>query len=141
MGLTFAPRTQSFSVLSRNSRRIIHRGHAVTRLRLRTIAQRPTPDPRAKLPPWLLKRLTRPAHRPALHIADIPVSEIAAGFAGYEQEFPPVLNLTQAAKLSHVAQSTLKRWVRDKKFPGSVKSKKPLLFWRNRFVHELFASE
>ena len=108
------------------------------RLVLSTVATQPPPEPVPTLPPWLLKRLTHSAEVLELHLADIPVAEIGLGFAGYEGQFPPVLSLKQAASLSHMAQSTLKRWVREKKFQGSVKRKKPMLFWRDRFVHELF---
>ena len=106
--------------------------------KLRLRVQLPEPDPRPRLPPQIAKRLKAIAKPLAACLADIPITEIGAAFLGFETEYPPVMSLKQAAKLAHIAPSTLKRWVREKKFPGSVKTKKPLLFWRNRFVHDLF---
>lgn len=107
--------------------------------RLKLIAASAPSDPQARLPAFLRRRLLQIAEVLALPMAEIPIDEIASGFKGYENEFPPVLNLQQASKLAHINQSTLKRWVRERKFRGSVKTKKPMLFWRNRFVLELMA--
>jgi predicted DNA-binding transcriptional regulator AlpA len=51
--------------------------------------------------------------------------------------YGPVLSLKEAASLSKLAPSTLKRLVSEGKFENSVKRGKPLLFWRDRFVSEL----
>jgi hypothetical protein len=110
------------------------------RLALRiAAAAAPDPDPDPRLPAFLRRHLRLASERLALPMADIPIEEIAGGFDSHEGDFPPVLSLKQACKLAHVGESTLKRWVREKKFRGSVKTKKPLLFWRNRFVKELMS--
>jgi hypothetical protein len=71
----------------------------------------------------------------------IPVEEVQAAFPEWEREFPPVLSLEQAARLAHCGQSTLKAWISEGRFRTSTKRRKPLLFWRNRFVAELFATD
>lgn len=68
---------------------------------------------------------------------DIPTDEIQVAFPDWK-EYPPIMNLKEAAKLSCLGESTLKRWVREGVFSTSAKKGKPLLFWRNRFVVELF---
>ena len=51
--------------------------------------------------------------------------------------FPPVLSLDQAAELSHLAASTIKRLVSEGNFGNSVRRGKPIAFWRDRFVIEV----
>lgn len=54
-----------------------------------------------------------------------------------EQHYPPVISLDKAAEISNYRRSTLKRLISEGKFKNSVKRKKPVLFWRDRFVQEL----
>ena len=55
----------------------------------------------------------------------------------YEGNSPPVLTLDMAAAISGYKRSTLKRQISEGRFKNSVKRKKPVLFWRDRFVQEL----
>jgi hypothetical protein len=68
--------------------------------------------------------------------AEVPMADIRKAFE-HDDEFPPILSLEQAAKLAHLAPSTLKRKVSEGHFKDSVKRGKPLLFWRDKFVKEL----
>jgi hypothetical protein len=55
----------------------------------------------------------------------------------YEGQAPPVLTLEMASAISGYAANTLKRLISEGRFKTSVKRKKPVLFWRDRFVQEL----
>ena len=93
-------------------------------------------DDKPKTPDWLEALLGK---RETLikPFADIPLPDIRKAFDNLGDNFPPVLSLEQAAKLAHVAPSTLKRKVSEWQFKESVKRGKPLLFWRDKFVKEL----
>ena len=54
-----------------------------------------------------------------------------------EGQYPPVLTLDLAATISGYARSTLKRQISEGRFKNCVKRKKPVLFWRDRFIQEL----
>jgi hypothetical protein len=71
----------------------------------------------------------------------IPIEEIQAAFPEWEREFPPILDLEQAATLARCAPSTLKGWFSQGRFPRCANRGKPLLIWRNRFVSELMSMD
>jgi hypothetical protein len=54
-----------------------------------------------------------------------------------EGQYPPLLTLDLAASISGYARSTLKRQISEGRFKNCVKRKKPVLFWRDRFIQEL----
>jgi hypothetical protein len=70
-----------------------------------------------------------------------PLADIRRAFELHAAEFPPVLSLEQAAKLAHLAPSTLSRKVSEGAFKKSVRRGKPLLFFRDYYVRELLASD
>ena len=96
---------------------------------------RPKND-KPKTPAWLESLLAKrePLMKP---FADVSLPDIRKAFENIGDGFPPVLSLDQAARLAHVALSTLKRKVSEGHFKESVKRGKPLLFWRDKFVKEL----
>ena len=93
-------------------------------------------DDKPKTPVWLVSLLAKrePLMKP---FADVSLPDIRKAFENIGDDCPPVLSLAQAAKLAHVAPSTLKRKVSEGQFKESVKRGKPLLFWRDKFVKEL----
>ena len=93
------------------------------------------PPEKPKPPAWLESLLAKrePLMKP---FADVPLAAIRKAFENIGDS-PPVLSLDQAAKLAHLAPSTLKRKVSEGHFKESVKRGKPLLFWRDKFVKEL----
>ncbi len=93
-------------------------------------------DDKPRSPAWLTSLLNKP-ESPIQPFADVPLADIRKAFENIGGDFPPILSLSQAAKLSHLASSTLKRKVSEGHFKLSVKRNKPLLFWRDRFVKEL----
>ena len=100
------------------------------RLKYRDKPEKPTP------PAWLESVFAK--HKsPIQPFADVPLADIRKAFENIGEDFPPVLSLDQAAKLAHLASSTLKRKVSEGNFKESVKRGKPLLFWRDKFVKEL----
>jgi hypothetical protein len=54
-----------------------------------------------------------------------------------ESHYPPVLTLDMAASISGYRRSTLKKLLSQGRFKNSAKRKKPVLFWRDRFIQEL----
>ncbi len=70
-------------------------------------------------------------------MADISLVEIRRAFQEQNDQYPPVLSLEQAAKLSFLAPSTLQRKVSEGCFAKSVRRGKPLRFWRDLFVQEI----
>jgi hypothetical protein len=56
----------------------------------------------------------------------------------HSTEFPPILSLVKAAELAGLKPSALKRKVSEGDFSDSVARRKPLRFWRDRFVKNLF---
>ena len=89
-----------------------------------------------KSPTWLESLLAKrePLIKP---FAEVSLPDIRKAFENIGEDYPPVLSLGQAAKLAHLASSTLKRKVSEGCFKESVKRGKPLLFWRDKFVKEL----
>jgi len=93
-------------------------------------------DDKPKTPAWLTAMLDK--RKPLMQpFADVPLPDIRKAFENTSEDFPPVLSLEQAAKLSHLAPSTIKRKVSEGMFKDSAKRGKPLLFWRDKFVKEL----
>jgi hypothetical protein len=63
----------------------------------------------------------------------------AFGSGKWADEFPPILNVAQAARLAHVPRATLYDWSSRDLLAGCAKRKgKRLLIWRDRFVQWLF---
>ncbi len=93
-------------------------------------------DDKPKRPAWLAYLLAK-RESPIQPFADVPLSDIRKAFENVGTEFPPVMSLNEAAKLAHLAPSTLKRKVSEGHFKESVKRGKPLLFWRDKYVKEL----
>ena len=100
------------------------------RLKYKELPEKPKP------PAWLESLL---AKRESLvkPFAEVSLPDIRKAFENIGDGFPPVLSLEQAAKLAHLAPSTVKRKVSEGHFKESVKRGKPLLFWRDKFVKEL----
>jgi hypothetical protein len=73
---------------------------------------------------------------PVNPMANLTLPEIKRAFEGLEHKYPPILSVDQAADLAHVAPGTLRRKASEGFFKDSVSRKKPLLFWRDRFVKE-----
>jgi len=87
-------------------------------------------------PKWLAAMLTYRT-RDIDPFAELAMADIRKAFENLNGDYPPVLSLTQAAKIANLAPSTLKRKVSEGGFKKSVKRGKPLLFWRDLFVKEL----
>jgi hypothetical protein len=62
------------------------------------------------------------------------------GFPAFGNAVPPILSLTQAAELAGLKANTLKRKVSEGDFSDSVARRKPLRFWRDRYVKRLFTN-
>ena len=77
-----------------------------------------------------------PTPRPT---SPITLREVSEAYARCDQ-YPPMLSLSQAADLAHLAPSTLKRKVSEGCFKGCVSRGKPLRIWRDRFVLELMST-
>ena len=54
-----------------------------------------------------------------------------------EDFYSPILSLEQAAELAGWAPGTLKRKVSEGYFRSSVSRRRPLRFWRDKFVQEV----
>ena len=54
-----------------------------------------------------------------------------------ESHYPPVLTLDMAAAISGSARATLKRLLSEGQFKNGAKRRKPVLFWRDRFIQDL----
>lgn len=93
-------------------------------------------EDKPKTPAWLASLLGK-SESPFKPFADVPLADIRKAFENLTGDFPPVLDLEQAAGLAHLAPSTIKRKVSEGRFKESVKRGKPLLFWRDKFVKEL----
>ncbi len=74
-----------------------------------------------------------------LKVVKLTAQEVAEAYKPFGDQFPPILTLSQAAGLAGLKPSTLKRKVSEGCFSVCVKRGKPLLFWRDRFVQQLFA--
>lgn len=94
------------------------------------------PPEKPKPPAWLESLLAKRASL-VKPFAEVSLPDIRKAFENIGEDFPPVLSLEQAAKLAHLAPSTVKRKVSEGHFKKSVKRGKPLLFWRDKFVKEL----
>jgi alkanesulfonate monooxygenase SsuD/methylene tetrahydromethanopterin reductase-like flavin-dependent oxidoreductase (luciferase family) len=79
-------------------------------------------------------RFAKPRHP----VVRLTTQEVAAAFEPLSQQFPPVLSLTQAAALAGLKAGTLKRKVSEGCYAGCVRLGKPLLFWRDRFIKQIF---
>ena len=63
----------------------------------------------------------------------------AFGSGKWADEFPPVLDVPQAARLARVPKGTIYDWSSRDLLAGCAKRKgKRLLIWRDRFVQWLF---
>ncbi len=74
-----------------------------------------------------------------LGMARLTLDLIRATFASLKEPPPIVLTLEEAAALMRIAPSTLKRWVSIGRVRKSVKSRKPIRFWRDTFMQEAMA--
>lgn len=74
-----------------------------------------------------------------LGMARLTLDLIRATFASLKEPPPIVLTLDEAAALMRIAPSTLKRWVSIGRVRKSVKSRKPIRFWRDTFMQEAMA--
>ena len=74
--------------------------------------------------------------RPPLKRAGIKLSEAEIRRACADR-YPPLLSLDQAAQISGYQKTTLKKLLSQGRFANCVKRKKPVLFWRDRFIQEL----
>jgi len=66
----------------------------------------------------------------------LTLKEVRSAFRD-DHQFPPILSLDQAATLAHLAPSTIKRLTSEGCFKHSVRRRRPLAFWRDRFVMEV----
>jgi hypothetical protein len=73
--------------------------------------------------------------RPAVKLTP---EEVQNAFQHLSNEFPPILSLDRAAELAGLKPSTLKRKVSEGDFGDSVARRKPLRFWRDRYVQHIF---
>jgi hypothetical protein len=69
----------------------------------------------------------------------VTVKNVEVAFELLAGQFPPVLTLDEAAEIARLQPSTLKRHVSEGQFKTCTIRGKPLRFWRNKFVVELFA--
>ena len=69
----------------------------------------------------------------------VGVKNVEIAFASLGDKYPPVLTLEEAAEIARLKPSTLKRHVSEGRFKTCTIRNKPLRFWRNKFVVELFA--
>lgn len=76
-----------------------------------------------------------------LGMARLTLDLIRATFASLKEPPPIVLTLDEAAALMRIAPSTLKRWVSIGRVRKSVKSRKPIRFWRDTFMQEAMADK
>ena len=68
--------------------------------------------------------------------APLTLKEVTEAFGTGDNNL--ILTLKQAAALIGLKPSTLKRKVSEGHFKGSVKRGKPLLFWKPRFILQLW---
>jgi hypothetical protein len=73
--------------------------------------------------------------RPAVRLT---TQEIRDAFQPLSTQFPLILSLIQAAELAGLKLGTLKRKVSEGHFSDCVARRKPLRFWRERFIQRLF---
>ena len=69
----------------------------------------------------------------------ITVKNVEIAFELLSEQYPPVVTLKEAAEIARLKPSTLKRHVSEGKFKSCTIRGKPLRFWRNKFVVEMFA--
>ncbi|MFA9478030.1 hypothetical protein ACERK3_06940 [Phycisphaerales bacterium AB-hyl4] len=84
------------------------------------------------------KQHTRPSSAASPPSGPLTIEEVAAALAPLADQFPPILSLEQAAKLSHYTPGSLKKLVSQDRFPDSAIRARPLRFWRDRFTLEVF---
>lgn len=75
--------------------------------------------------------------KPGLHLTD---AEIDRAFSGkWAEEFPPILDVAQAARLARVSPKTVYDWSHRGELKHCAhKAGKRLRIFRNRFVKSLF---
>jgi len=88
------------------------------------------------LPPGTVNRGRDDREYVAIPFAQIAMSDIRRAYESLADKYPPVLNLKQAAEISGVATSTLKRHISEGRYKDCVSRGKPLRFWRDKFVQE-----
>lgn len=92
------------------------------------------------MPPAIKVRIDPKTHKPIASARSrgggVKLSE-AEIRRSVEGQYPPLLTLDTAAAISGYARSTLKRQISEGRFMNCVKRKKPVLFWRDRFIQEL----
>ena len=69
-------------------------------------------------------------------------AEIRQAFSSgkWADEFPPILNVAQAARLAHMSEGTIYNWSSKRLLTGCASRKGGrLLIWRDRFVKHLFS--
>jgi predicted TIM-barrel fold metal-dependent hydrolase len=64
------------------------------------------------------------------------LDEVRAAFAAYPDRYMPILTLAEAAELTGLTPATLRRQVSEGRFKGGVRRRKPLRFWRDRFIQQ-----
>ncbi len=69
----------------------------------------------------------------------VTVKNVEIAFELLSDKYPPVLTLAEAAEIARLKPSTLKRHVSEGKYKFCKIKGKPLRFFRNKFVVELFA--
>jgi len=72
---------------------------------------------------------------------EITIDEIHAAFAddASRRDFPPILDVKQAATLLRVKPKTLYFWIVKGRLNGTFRKRgKRHLFWRDRLIHQIF---
>ena len=67
----------------------------------------------------------------------LTAAEVREAFEPLGSEYPPILDLQAAAKLSGYTPLTLKKKLSEGCFKDCATRGKPLRFWRDRFVTEV----
>lgn len=78
--------------------------------------------------------------RHAKQTPKLSTEEVARAFEGrWGDDFPPVLNVSQAARLAHVPVKTIYEWSSQGRLDGCAgRPGKRLLIFRDRFIKFLF---
>jgi len=77
------------------------------------------------------------ANNPSNKRTPLTAAEVQQAFEPLGNEYPPILNLQAAAKLSGYSPLTLKKKLSEGNFADCASRGKPLRFWRDSFVIEL----
>lgn len=54
------------------------------------------------------------------------------------ERYPPILTPDQVADLFQVSRATVYRWSSEDRFPGVVRRRRPLRFWRDGLIEQFF---